>query len=445
MGWCSSEGSDPDIAQFATLCRDSTGRTFFETQPAVLSSDPEAGPACQISWCPGAADLCAVRLRNGCVLCRIRDEHGIPTPEIVASWAKEPCAVDCHGTLPVVAVRGLVTFGPKIFMNHFPCQVVTRTRVLLFNTHAASDKPIAHVELLENKVLPHIPHKQSSRTFFCIRLLSDIRLVQVPSSCAWSASGEYLVICRGGAVSVVHFKVAGLWDLAEVSEWPEMRAARAVCALEGDHMAVGCEGMLSLGGHQDAPLLWEAAPEQDDLDDEGMVDLRGRLTCSAKDEQAVPQIFQLPQSTLSTLVGAADGIPSSNAAAVEVKHGSNTIDVSALPRPSEEIQGSEASGSVSLLSLGSRTTRKIVVPVLSPDVLSFDQRVGALLVGGGGNRILAGIADVAGDAPWAAPIVLDKEFGNLRGAVFLGEGEEASSKLHLLLATPQKMKVHEIP
>merc|ERR1712159_681830 len=111
-----------------------------------------------------------------------------------------------------------------------------------------------------------------------------------------------------------------------------------------------------------------------------MVDLRGRLRCSAKDEQAVPQIFQLPQSTLSTLVSVAEGIPSSTAAAVQVKHGTNSIDVSALPRPSEEVEGSEASGSVCLLSLGSRTTRKIVVPVLSPDVLSFDQRVGALLV-----------------------------------------------------------------
>ena len=106
VAWCASDKyDDPPSARFATLCRDTSGHTFFATQPSILTGPEEAGHAIQVCWCPAQPERVIVRYRQGCVLCEVRDQSGTPTPETVATWLiGKSCAVACHQSLPIAAV-----------------------------------------------------------------------------------------------------------------------------------------------------------------------------------------------------------------------------------------------------------------------------------------------------------------------------------------------------
>jgi len=230
----------------------------------------------------------------------------------------------------------------------------------------------------------------------------------------------------------------------EVNECKEasLSNARSVVALQGDLMAIGCGGELRLTQPGQGSLLWEAEPALP-VEMGAVVDLRGRLECAAKDEAAIPSIFQLPPETINRALLLDQGQRGGEAerqqvGAVAVPPGATTIDLSdTVPPPTAEEQPTSCeqdSGRVCIFgAAGGIVARRIPVPLLSPDTLAHEPGTGALLVGGGTGRVLGVIP--RWDSGWVIPVVLDRSLGQVKGATF--PPNEPDPTLRLLLAAPE--------
>ena len=238
--------------------------------------------------------------------------------------------------------------------------------------------------------------------------------------------------------------------MSDVKEWKDANTSRArsVIALVGDQMALGCGGNLTLASPGPGAMLWEAEPAlpKDELE---VFDLRGQLTCSAKNEAAIPSIFQLPKDTLSHALDSDMQVSSSGGGGSNVKNppvsvhaDASKIDLSNAVKPEEAPSCTDSSGCICIVSGASGVLRSIPVPLLSPDVLAYDNSVGTLLVAGNTNRIMVAIPNVDNGDSWALPIMLDKSFGHVKGISFQ-EKEGKPPSVNLLLAVPQVQKEKE--
>jgi len=130
VGWCARSSSNKEqCAQFATLCRDASGRCFFSSAPSEFTScRGDAGAVAQVSWCPGRPGLCIVRSQRACELCTVQESGGALGVEVTATWATQGCAMDFHRSLPIAAV-------------------VTHEAAMIYSTSAPSEKPLVTIPL----------------------------------------------------------------------------------------------------------------------------------------------------------------------------------------------------------------------------------------------------------------------------------------------------------
>ena len=134
-----------------------------------------------------------------------------------------------------------------------------------------------------------------------------------------------------------------------------------------------------------------------------VLDLRGRLDCAAKDEARIPAIFELPAETrhhaLLLESDPSQAGPKQHNGSVAVPPDATSINLkeavaaaaAAAELPTAGVSGDEASfGRVCILEAGTGALLQTVpVPLLSPDTLAVDPSTGAVLVAGGGNRVMA--------------------------------------------------------
>jgi hypothetical protein len=171
----------------------------------------------------------------------------------------------------------------------------------------------------------------------------------------------------------------------------------------------------------------------------------------AKDDTAIPAMFQLPARTLGAL--APEPPVGCGAVRVEIPPGVRQIDMAAVGAPPQDIPPPEdGSGGVCVLSSALAAggfpggVRRLAVPLLSPDVLAYDASLDLLTVAGGTNRVLAAIPHATAEGAWAIPLVLDRTYGAVKGVAFREAFTEGAvplplpPRLQLLLAVPQAVK-----
>ena len=70
-------------------------------------------------------------------------------------------------------------------------------------------------------------------------------------------------------------------------------------------------------------------PQEEVAEESEMLDLRGALTCTAKSEESIPSIFQLPHTTVRHALGdITEGV--GDAAVVRVGEGERVLDLSSI-------------------------------------------------------------------------------------------------------------------